>query len=178
MNDLQCGGLIFFYDPSFRVLPFFRDGIPSIFAMPRRASSGVNVGQIAGIAVAIIGFLVIAALLFKLIAGDLIGGGGGSGKKRSSANATMLSLTTYRDNGNSLRGNVYRVEGKVEETLRWTPDRGRLISFEADDTTVSMPVPVLVPEDFSNVNIERGSEMSMVVRVDRDGTLVAEAIDE
>lgn len=145
--------------------------------MPRRASSGVNVGQIAGIAVAIIGFLVIAALLFKLIAGDLIGGGSSSGS-RSSANASMLNLTTYRDNGNSLRGNVYRVEGKVEETLRWTPDRGRLISFEADDLSVSMPVPILVPEDFSNVNIERGSEMSMVVRVDRDGTLVAEAIDE
>ncbi|MEX2578191.1 MAG: hypothetical protein WD342_03970 [Verrucomicrobiales bacterium] len=145
--------------------------------MPRRASSGVNVGQIAGIAVAILGFLVIAALLFKLIAGDLVGGAGG-GLKRSASNAAMLDLTTYRDNGNSLRGNLYRVDGRVEETLRWTADRGRLISFEANDTAVSMPVPVLVPEDFSNVNIERGSEMSMVVRVDRDGTLVAEAIDE
>ena len=83
---------------------------------------------------------------------------------------------TYRDNGNSIRGNVYRVEGRVEETLRWTPDRGRLISFEAQDATLSIPVPVLVPEDFSNINIERGSELDLVVRVDRDGTLVAESI--
>lgn len=144
--------------------------------MPRRASSGVSVGQIAGIAVAILGFVVIAALLFKLIAGDLIGGTGG--KSHSNSDAAFLSLTTYRNNGNSLRGNVYRIEGKVEETLRWTADRGRLISFEASDSTDIMPVPVLVPEEFSNVNIERGSEMGMVVRVDRDGTLVAESIDQ
>jgi hypothetical protein len=146
--------------------------------MPRRASSGINVGQIAGITAAILGFVVIAALLFKLIAGGLFEGGDKPSAKRSTGNATLLSLETYRSNGNSLRGNVYRVEGKVEETLRWTADRGRLISFEANDATGTMPVPILVPEDFSNINIERGSEMAMVVRVDRDGTLVAEAIDE
>ncbi len=145
--------------------------------MPRRASSGVNVGQIAGIAVAIIGFLVIAALLIKLIAGGLIGGGGESSKKRVSGNVSALNLTTYRNNANSLRGNVYQIEGRVEETLRWTADRGRLISFEATDSMETIPVPVLVPEEFSNVNIERGTEMLMVVRVDRDGTLVAESVE-
>ena len=147
--------------------------------MPRRARSGINIGQIAGIAAAILGFVVIAALLFKLIAGGLFGGGGDkSSARKSSGDASPLSLVTYRDNGNSLRGNIYRVEGKVEETLRWTPDRGRLISFEAKDLTETMPVPVLVPETFSNINIERGTEMGMVVRVDRDGTLIAESIDE
>lgn len=145
--------------------------------MPRRASSGANVGMIAGISVAILGFIVVAALLFRLIAGDLFGGGE-SGGRTSNANATALNLATYRDNGNSLRGNIYRVEGRVEETLRWTPDRGRLISFEASDATLSIPVPVLVPEEFSTVNIERGSELDLVVRVDRDGTLVAESIDQ
>ena len=71
-------------------------------------------GQIAGIAVAIIGFLVIAALLIKLIAGDLLGGGAGGGdKKRLSGNVSTLNLTTYRNNANSLRGNVYQVEGRV-----------------------------------------------------------------
>jgi hypothetical protein len=146
--------------------------------MPRRASSGINIGQIAGIAAAVLGFVVIAALLFKLIAGGLFGGGDKPSTKRSNSNAAFLSLETYRSNGNSLRGNVYRVEGKVEETLRWTADRGRLISFEASDSTETMPVPILVPEDFSNINIERGTSMVIVVRVDRDGTLVAEAIDE
>ncbi len=146
--------------------------------MPRRASSGINVGQIAGIAAAVLGFVVIAALLFKLIAGGLIGGGDSKpSSNRSSGKTSALSLNTYRTNGNSLRGNVYRIEGRVEETLRWTADRGRLISFEASDGTETLPVPVLVPEDFSNINIERGSEMVMVVRIDRDGTLVTESIE-
>lgn len=147
--------------------------------MPRRASSGVNLGQIAGIAAALLGFVVIAALLFKLIAGGMFGGGEKSrSSRRGGGDAAPLSLTTYRENGNSLRGNLYRVEGKVEETLRWTPDRGRLISFEAVDEGGTMPVPVLVPEEFGDLNIERGTSLDLVVRVDRDGTLVAEAIDE
>jgi len=145
--------------------------------MARRASSGINVGQIVGIGVAILGFLVVAALLFKLITGDLISGGSG-GSKHSNSNASMLNLTTFRENANSLRGNIYRIEGKVEETLRWTSDRGRLISFDADDTMITIPVPVRVPEDFSNINIERGTSMSLVVRVDREGTLVVESIDD
>lgn len=133
-------------------------------------------GMVAGIAAAIIGFLVIAALLFRLIAGDVIGLGGGE-EKGGASSATVLNLATYRENGNSLRGNVYRIEGKVEETLRWTAERGRLISFEAEDAGIMVPVPVLVPETFSNINIERGSGLAMVVRVDRDGTLVAESIE-
>ena len=169
-----CKHKSFFSDPDNDVLRYL---IQIDTIMPRRASSGANIGLIAGIAAAIIGFIVIAALLFNLIAGDLFGGGGNGGAKRSSSNATALNLTTYRDNGNSLRGNISRIEGKVEETLRWTADRGRLISFEARDATGAIPVPVMVPEDFRNVNIERGSEMAMVVRVDRDGTLVAEEIE-
>lgn len=135
-------------------------------------------GQIAGIAAALLGFVVVAALLFKLIAGGILGGGDAKATKRGSGKASPLNLMTYRDNGNSLRGNVYHVEGKVEETLRWTPDRGRLISFEAHDATEVLPVPVLVPDEFGNINIERGTELGMVVRVDRDGTLIAESIDE
>jgi hypothetical protein len=147
--------------------------------MARRASSGINLGQIAGIAAALLGFLIVAALLVKLVAGDLLGGGGGSGgSKTGKGKASALNLVTYRDNGNSLRGNIYRVEGRVEETLRWTPDRGRLISLEARDESITMPVPVRVPETFQSVNIERGSELTMLVRVDRDGTLVTEDIED
>ena len=40
--------------------------------MPRRASSGANVGMIAGIAAAILGFIVVAALLFRLIAAEIL----------------------------------------------------------------------------------------------------------
>lgn len=129
-----------------------------------------------GIAVAILGFFVIAALLIKLIAGDFLSNGSGS-KGKTGGNATPLSLSSYRDNANSLRGNVYQIEGRIEEMLRWS-ESARLISFEASDGGTSIPVPVLVPADFKNVNLERGSELSMVVRVNREGTLVAESIDQ
>lgn len=144
--------------------------------MPRRASSGVNIGQMVGIAVAIIAFFAIAALLIKLIAGDIVGVGGSGGGGRV-GKANVLNLTSYRDNANSLRGNLYRIEGKIEEMLRWSED-GRLISFEASDGSLSIPVPVMVPDDFRNVNLERGSELIMAVRVDREGMLVAESIEE
>jgi hypothetical protein len=129
-----------------------------------------------GIAIAIIGFCVIAGLLIKLIAGDFISDGGG-GKKKSVGNAAALSLTSYRDNANSLRGNSYKLEGRIEEMLRWS-ESGRLISFDASDESGSIPVPVLVPAEFKNVNLERGSELTMIVRVDREGTLVAESISQ
>ncbi|MCB1233975.1 MAG: hypothetical protein KDM91_02775 [Verrucomicrobiae bacterium] len=147
--------------------------------MPRRASSGVNVGQIVAIAAAIVGFLVAAVFLIYLVAGDLLGAkGGGSGGSggRDFSSAATLEVSTYLENANSLRGNVYRVTGKVEETLKWTPDRGRLISLSVEGGGATSPVPVLVPEDFSSTNIERGVDFTFLVRVDRGGLLIAERI--
>ncbi|MEO0413617.1 MAG: hypothetical protein AAF226_01545 [Verrucomicrobiota bacterium] len=140
--------------------------------MPRRASSGVNMGMIGGIAAALIGFIIIAALLIKLIVGDLIGGDGGSSKV--SGRVSTLNLATYRDRAHSLRGNSYKIDGTIEEMLKWT-ENGRLISFDAKDDTTSTPVPVIVPGKFSTVNLERGAQLTIVVVVDRDGTLVAQA---
>ena len=145
--------------------------------MPRRASSGIKVGQVVGIGAAIVGFLVAAVLLIKVIAGDLIGAGGSGGRNLS--NASELSLSTYMDNANSLRGNVYRVSGRVDQSLKWTADRGRLISLEASGTgSGATLVPVLIPEKFSSTNIDRGAELTFIVRVDRGGLLVAEEIDQ
>ena len=141
--------------------------------MPRRASSGVNIGQIIGIAVAIIAFFAIAAVLIFLIAGDLFGGSGGS---RGNSRAEPIDVSSYLDNANSLRGNQYRVDGTIQSMLRWT-DRGRLISFEANDGQMSSPVPILVPEEIKN-NLERGAEMSFDVEVGRDGTLNAIAVNK
>jgi hypothetical protein len=36
----------------------------------------------------------------------------------------------------------------------------------------------LIPEKFSSTNIDRGAELTFVVRVDRGGLLVAEQIDQ
>lgn len=145
--------------------------------MPRRASSGINIGQILGIGAAVIGFLVAAVLLFRVVAGDFLGGSGDGKGGRNVGNATELRVSAYIDNSRSLGGNVYKFHGKVEETLKWTPDRGRLISVEATGGDANELLPVLVPETFSSINIDRGAEFIFVVRVDRDGLLVAEQIE-
>lgn len=147
--------------------------------MPRRASSGINLGQILGIGAALVGFLVAAVLLIRVVAGDLIGGGGeGGASGRSIGHAASLPIGNYIDNSRSLGGNVYKFHGKVEETLKWTPDRGRLISVDATEGGATALLPVLVPETFSSLNIDRGAEFDFVVRVDRDGLLIAEAVDQ
>ncbi len=146
--------------------------------MPRRASSGINIAQILGIAAALIGFLVAAVLLIKLVANDFIGGSGDGGGGRSLAHAASLPIGSYIENSRSLGGNVYKFHGKVEETLKWTPDRGRLISVDATEGGAAALLPVLVPETFSSINIDRGAEFDFVVRVDRDGLLVAEDVSQ
>ena len=146
--------------------------------MPRRSRTrkgngkgGISVGQILGIAAAVAGFLIAAFLMFKIAAGDLISGG-------SKNSASNFDVADYTENSLSLRGNVYHVTGTVEERLKWTAERGRLISLEVTDDSGSSPVPVLIPNDFSQVNIDRGAEMGFTVRVDRGGLLVAEEIDD
>jgi hypothetical protein len=146
--------------------------------MPRRASSGINLGQILGIGGAILGFLVAAVLLIRVVGGDFLGGGDGKSGGRTPGNAGNLEIPTYIDNANSLRGNVYKVSGKVEEILKYTPDRGRLITVDTAASGADAILPVLVPETFSGVNIDRGSEFTFVVRVDRGGILIAEQIEQ
>ena len=146
--------------------------------MPRRSRSrkgngrgGISGGQIIGIAAAVAGFLIAAFLMFKIVAGDLVSGG-----TRSAA--SNFDVADYTENSLSLRGNVYHVIGTVEERLKWTAERGRLISLEVTDDSGSSPVPILIPNDFNQINIDRGAEMGFTVRVDRGGLLIAEAIDD
>lgn len=145
--------------------------------MPRRASSGVNTGQIVGLAAGVTFILVIAFLLFKILMGDA-----SFGKSRdpglSLSASSDLDIRAYLNNANSLRGNAYRVKGTVEEQLRWTPDRGRLISLEVDGASDVDPIPVLIPPDFSHVNIEKGGEFYFVIEVIDGGLLVAREVKQ
>jgi hypothetical protein len=135
------------------------------------SKGGISAGQIIGIAAAVAGFLIAAFLMFKIVAGDLLSGGS---KNASSS----FVVGDYTENSLSLRGNVYHVVGTVEERLGWNDDHGRLISLDVTDDSGSSPVPILIPIDFSQVNIDRGAEMGFTVRVDRGGLLIAEAIDD
>ena len=93
------------------------------------------------------------------------------------SSAVPLSVSEYLKNANSLRGNVYHVTGTIEERLKWTPDRGRLVSLDVENGATFSPVPVLIPQEFSHVNIDRGATMGFIVKVGRDGLLAAESVD-
>lgn len=143
--------------------------------MPRRRSSrskrGVSPGQIIGISVAVLSFFVAAFLVFRIVTG-----GGSGGGKISGRNASSLNVYQYLDNANSLRGNVYKIDGTVSELLRAT-DNGRLVSFSISGEGGAAPVPILFPPELRQTNIERGSSFSLVVTVERGGMLVANDVN-
>lgn len=121
----------------------------------------------------------VGGLLFILTVGGLaafllLGDSGPS--KRSAARvaaANEFNLREYLDNANALRGNTYRLDGKVEEQLRWTRDRGRLLSLNVLGVSDGSPVPVLVPQEFSHVNIEKNTSLTFVAEVGDNGLLIA-----
>ena len=83
--------------------------------------------------------------------------------------ATPLDVKTYLENANSLRGNVYKIQGEVLNSLGWSPTKGRLIAVGVDNG--SQVVPVLVTTDFSHINIQRGQRFIFLLEVDDKGIL-------
>jgi hypothetical protein len=132
--------------------------------MARRASSSAHpVWILAGVAL----------LLAALGGGYLFFGKGGSngGKFRG---LTSLPIADYLDNSNSLRGNVYKLEGTIFKSLEFSPTAGRLFSVEVGQDLV----PVLVPPQFNHVNIERGQRFSFKIKVEEKGVLTAEDVEK
>ena len=78
-----------------------------------------------------------------------------------------LDLGAYMENSNSLRGNVYQVEGEVLHLLAWSPSAGRLVSIGVSERVL----PVLVTPTFNHINIQRGQRFSFLVEVDENGVL-------
>lgn len=82
-----------------------------------------------------------------------------------------LPVPSYLENANSLRGNVYRLQGEVVNSLGLSPTQGRLIAISVDqDDSV---VPVLIPTDFNHINIQRGQRFIFMIEVDEQGVLRA-----
>jgi hypothetical protein len=82
---------------------------------------------------------------------------------------SSLDVKTYLENANSLRGNVYKIEGEVVNSLAWSPSKGRLVAIkveEGDDV-----VPVLVTTNFNHINIQKGQKFIFLLEVDDKGIL-------
>jgi len=131
--------------------------------MARRASSGINPGLLIGLAV-----FVVAAFF---------GGKMFLGKKPAAISGDKLSMEDVLENANQLRGNEYVIEGTIDGKLRWTSERGQVVSLKVDTPAGSEFVGVEIPPDFSSLNIEREQRYSIKVKFRQGGIPVATAIN-
>ena len=127
--------------------------------MARRASSSAH-----PIWMLIAGLLVIAAL-----AGGFFLFGKASDPYRT---LTPLPVQDYLQNSNSLRGNVYKIDGTVTQALQWSATAGRLFSVDVNGEVL----PILVPPQFNSVNIERGQRFYFKIEVGDRGILKAQDV--
>ena len=83
-----------------------------------------------------------------------------------------LPVQDYLQNSNSLRGNVYKLDATISQSLQWSPSVGRLFSVEVNGDVL----PVLVPPQFNSVNIERGQRFFFKIEVGDHGILRAQDV--
>ena len=127
--------------------------------MARRASSSTHPAWI----------LVAAFLVLAAVGGGYILFGKASDPYRT---LTPLPIQDYLQNSNSLRGNVYKLDAMISQSLQWSPTAGRLFSVEAGGEVL----PVLVPPQFNSVNIERGQRFYFKIEVGDHGILRVEDV--
>ncbi len=128
--------------------------------MARRASSRINPGIILGAIVAI------AAAVFA--------GKSFIGKKTATfGDVAALRIEDLLENGNSLRGNEYVIQGQVDEKLNWTSDRGQLVSVRVETSGGDEFIGIEIPPKFNNLNIDTRQKYAFRVKFRQGGIAVA-----
>lgn len=135
--------------------------------MARRASSSVHPMKVLGVIAAVVAVIGGGYFMFSTV----------NDPYRTIA---PLEVEVYLENSNSLRGNVYKLAGTVDDQLAWSPGDGRLFSIEVDSRSASTRdiVPLLVPPDFNHVNIQRGQRYLFKIEVGDKGILKATDIQK
>lgn len=131
--------------------------------MARRASSSTNPTLIIGIAVGVIAVIFGGKFLM-------------SKKKESFSDINPLVVQELLDNGNSLRNNEYLIEGKIDERFFRDGNSSSLVSVRVKADSGEEIVPVMIPEKFNNLNIEREQRYAFKLRFEQGGIPVATAI--
>ena len=132
--------------------------------MARRASSRLNPGIIIGAAAAI----VVAILAGKSLLGK---------KAASFGDISPLDIEELLENGNSLRGNEYVVDGQIDEKLQWTTDRGQLVSVKVQTPGGEEFIGIEIPAEFNKLNIDTKQKYSFRVKFRQGGIAVATGIN-
>ncbi|MCX6879530.1 MAG: hypothetical protein NTW21_37855 [Verrucomicrobia bacterium] len=131
--------------------------------MARRASSSLHPGILIGIAAAVVVAIVAGQAVFKK-------------KKPRFGDVSPLNIEEFLENGNSLRGNEYSIEGKIDEKLRWTSKRGQIVTLRVSTPGGDELIGIEIPPDFNNLNIEREQRYAMRIKVRQGGIPVATVV--
>lgn len=132
--------------------------------MARRASSRINPGIILGAVVAI----AVAVFAGKSLIGK---------KTATFSDVVALRIDDLLENGNSLRGSEYVVEGQVDEKLNWTSDRGQLVSVRVETAGGDEFIGIEIPPTFNNLNIDTRQKYAFRVKFRDGGIAVATGIN-
>lgn len=81
----------------------------------------------------------------------------------------LLDVSLYLENANSLRGNIYQIEGEVANSLAWSPSSGRLFAVSVSNNDYILPI--LVTTDFNQLNIQKGQHFHFLLEIDENGIL-------
>jgi hypothetical protein len=132
--------------------------------MARRASSSLHPGIIIG---------AVAAIVVAVVAGKSM-----LGKKTASfGSVATLQMDELLENGNSLRGNEYVVEGQIDEKLQWTTSRGQLVSVRVEAPGGDKFVGIEIPPEFNKLNIDTKQKYAFRVKFKQGGIPVATGVN-
>ncbi len=86
----------------------------------------------------------------------------------------ILEPGAYLENALSLRGNTYKIQAEVQNSLAWTPAKGRLISVVVQDT--GEVLPMLVPPSLNHINLQKGQRFYFKFEVVENGVLLVKEL--
>jgi hypothetical protein len=131
--------------------------------MARRASSSIHPGILIG---------GVAAIVLAIVAGKSF-----VGKKSANfADTPKLEVQELLENGNSLRGNEFVVEGQIDEKLQWTSLRGQVVSIKVSAPGGDDFVGIEIPPEFNKLNLDTRQKYSFRVKFRQGGIPVATGV--
>jgi len=121
------------------------------------------------------GFIIAGVIAIALIAGFFFLKS--FGEEKTTGSYTQLPIDTYYANSENLIGNNYSIEGVVNRRDRINTE-GQLITLNVETPSGPTPIPVLIPSNIGNMNIEPGFRIRLDVRVNADGIPEATAVSD
>ena len=122
-------------------------------------------------------------LILSLVIGFLALAGVGAYFFQKDANpfrtVEKLNPSDYYENANSLRGNIYQIEGTILNSLAWNPEKGRLFSIRiTTGDSKNWPLPILIPSSLRQINIQKNQTYRAKVRINDSGILLVEEVQK